>query len=172
MSLTLTSSWACDCGETGDGLPPQQFPECYDSLTPSDEETLRAALGMYEGLYERAARIAKAHGYGCEEITFDKDTFEVKWEERACSRGCCGYDTHYKTLSMHYLWTSDWETQIKAAQEAEALAQAEAEKQKKKETARKRLEAAEAAKATSFMDAETALIRAREELEALQEVSP
>ena len=171
MTLTLTSTWACDCGETGTGLPPQQCPECYDPLTPSDEETVRAALNMYEGLYERAARIAKAHGYGCDTIEFGPDAFEVKWEERACARGCCGYETHYKTISMHYLWTGDWETQINAAIAAEKQAQEEVEKQKKLETARKRLEAAEAKKATSFLDAETAVLRAKEELAALQ-VSP
>jgi len=75
-----------------------------------NREEVIETLTLYQKIHKEAESVARVLGYGTENISFDleKEMVEVSWEERACSRGCCGYDTHYETFPLSYLWTDNY----------------------------------------------------------------
>lgn len=174
----IAATWSCGCGATGTGLPPRQCTSCWDSLV-DDKDTIVGILSLYEGITDRISGICRVLGYDDEHIDFegtrfdepDTATFEVSWEQAACGRGCCGYETITKKIPLRYLWDADWADQHKAAQEAERKAKEEADRQKKIREAQKQVLLAEAKKASARQDAERALAKAQHTLAKI-EASP
>jgi hypothetical protein len=161
--------WTCQCGEQGSGFVPADCPRCGDD-PKLNEDGLRAVIKAQALLKDRAENVAILLGFGYESVRFESDSFEVVWEERACSRGCCGYETHTEELPLRYLWMADVDIKTERLQaNIQAVrAKEEAERLEKLKKAEAQVAAAKAKAATAQADAERALAKAAEELATLQ----
>ena len=69
----------------------------------------------------------------------------TSYEERACSRGCCGYETHYEEIPIKYLFDDNWRETL-AADQAQAIEDQHLKYEAERAAKAKRLAAEEAAR--------------------------
>ena len=145
----MVTTWKCRvCGDEGVEFPPEECPHCeagyYD--IEATEAGVRMHIRGHETLNRRMESVAEILDCG-RRNTYEVGSTEIQvtWEARACSRGCCGWETHHKSFPLRYLWMS--ESAIRAEEKANEDAKAAAE--------------AEAERASELREAEAALERAR-----------
>ena len=125
-------------------MMPDSCPTCVDGDLRLTSEGAIGTLRSFSKLRDQAEWAAGLLDYGFDSFNFDDldsdpetATFEVKWEQAACRRGCCGTETKYGRVPLRYLWMPYDDVRADIVRLKAAMTEAAAEVKRKKELADK-----------------------------------